>query len=421
VRDVIEYERAILKAVLLEPAVLDRVASQDLFADPRNRELFRKMVDLREGGIPLTVLTIADSFGSADGWPAFLSKLLDEAVSAANVDFYLGELRGEQLRRTLKTVSNEITKTLELGKDAVEILAEAERRLLAVREAQVIDHEVDSRAAVHAVVEEAERRAREAVEGPSGVATGFPSLDRLLGGFQPGAMYLIAARTSVGKSALALSMIDAQIAKGIPVALASLEMSGTQVFERLMAARSGVNISRLRFGHLNSEDFMALMSTGNELAESPIRVLDDPGLTVRGLRAWARSAAAKGVRVLYLDYLGLLVLEDDGGRRPRWDAMAAVSREVKSIARELRIPIVALVQLNRAAAEQGEPSLHQLRDTGALEQDADVVMVIVRKDGEDDTEVFPGKIIILKNRSGPTGQVAVSFFKSTAKFVEETP
>lgn len=331
------------------------------------------------------------------------------------MDWYLEKLRESLANRTLRGIKFLLDGDLERGKPSQEVLADLEGRIFTLRSATVDAAEVNPTETLQKIVALAEKRA--AGDGPLGVTTGFPSLDAATGGFLPESLYLIAARTSVGKTALALSMTDHQVRKDIPVGYASLEMSGTQVYGRLLGARSGVSSSKLRYGRLAEEDFTMLLMSAGPLRDSPLMVLDRPGLSLRTFAAWAHAAVGRGARVLYLDYVGLLSTEGD---KPRWERMAEVSAGLKGLARKLKVPVVALVQLNRAAAESdGPPGLHQLRDSGALEQDADVVILLVRTEGKDDDgDTVPGKLYVEKNRDGPKARVLLTFHRPTCVFKE---
>ena len=274
--------------------------------------------------------------------------------------------------------------------------------------------DIDVRTTLHELVSTIEQRIHDKVNGPSGIPSGLHELDVLLGGLQPGAVYILAARTSVGKTALALSMADHQVRAGIPVGFASLEMSGLQLVERLVSMRSAVPVGRMKYGVLRNGDMGAILSAAGTF-NGGMRILDKPGLTLGGLKVWAHGAVGKGDRALYVDYLGLLDVSED--ERPRWEAMGQVSRTIKNLARELRVPIVAMVQLNRLAAAEAEPELHHLRDSGSLEQDSDVVLLLHRTDPKEmDKTIQHASLRIAKNRSGPTGRVTLRFDRSTTHF-----
>jgi replicative DNA helicase len=415
-----EHEKSLLGAAFRDPAVLDGAAvTEELFEDKRNKLVLRTMRAVRDAGQPVTLMTVSDNLAGRieeAGGTAYLASLSDFA-SSANASYYVQQLGEAARKRTLGHLQVRLGEELKDGRGSEDILAIIESELARIRMVAVESEAPDISTVLHEIITEAEKRAAAGTSGPSGVATGFPTLDRITGGLQAGAVYLIGARSSVGKTALALSMSDEQIRHGIKVAYASLEMSARQVVERLLCARAGISTTHLRFGRLVDEDFAALMRAAGQLQLVPFDVLDKPELTVRALRAWALSEVGKGARVLFVDYAGLLDPGDDG--RPRWESMAIVSRSMKSLARELEIPLVVLCQLNRAAAESGEPGLHNLRDSGAFEQDADVVLLITRDTqdaGEGDT--MPAKLLVAKNRSGPTGRVNLVFKKSITRFFE---
>lgn len=416
-----EHEQRLLGCILLDPVLLDGEGiTAELFTDSRNRIIFDAMRAQREAGNPVDLISVADSLDGklkdAGGVP-YLASLSDGAVSAANAVYYLAELRGEWRARELKKIVNEVTERLAAREEPEEIESCIEKAILKIRTRSSDFQSAKPADILHAIVAKAEARAAAQEEGCTGVPSGFAALDRLTGGFQASDLILIAARTSVGKTSLALSFIDEQITREIPVALASLEMSAMQVWERLLGMRSGVSTGRLRFGHLNTDDFRSILSAANSLESSDVRIIDKPDLNIRALRSWAFQSVGSGARILYVDYAGLLQTENLD--IPRWERMAEVSRGLKMIARELCVPLVCLVQLNREAASQGEPGLHNLRDSGAFEQDADLVILLKRKDEKDGgAEEMPGEMIIAKQRNGPTGHIPLMFRKAIARFRE---
>ena len=332
---------------------------------------------------------------------------LSGMCTGANAEYYLQRLTAKAQYRELKRISAEVIAALESGKPPDEILDGLEISLSTMRKKTVDTCDVDMRATLHRLVETVEARIRDKASGPSGIPTGLTELDNYLGGLQPGSSYLIGARSSVGKTSLALTMADYQVRVGVPIGFASLEMSGLQVVERLVSMRSKVPVARMKFGLLRDGDMGAILSAAGTF-NGGMRIFDKPGLTLRGLRAWAHGAVGKGDRVLYIDYLGLLDISDD--ERPRWEVMGQVSRTIKGLARELCVPVVSLVQLNRLAAAEGEPELHHLRDSGSLEQDADVVLLLHRPEPKptDGTAVH-ANLKIAKNRGGPTGKSSIAF------------
>jgi replicative DNA helicase len=419
---VTEYESALLGASIQDPGVIDRIdIGEELFPDPKARRLFATIRDIHGAGQPVNFLTISDSLGSAMadviGYEA-LTRLTD-SPTAANAYFYVSRLRDGVTRRKLRELSANIEKWVQgKAEDASDIVVKIEKAVEEIGRKSVDDATVDAERAAHMVVDAAEKRYTENREGPSGVESGFPSLDAITGGFQPGEIILVGARTNVGKTALAVSMIEKQSKAGIPIGLATLEMSTVQVWNRLVSIRTGsVAASKLRWGRVNGEDFNAIMEAASSLSREKIWTLDATDLTVTGFRSWATHMVDKGVKIIYLDYVGLLNVR--GSNAPRWEKMGEISRDLKSTARKLSVPIVALVQLDRQAPGKKDPGLENIRDSGALEQDADTVLFLMRSDSTDDTEdVVTGKLKVKKQRNGPTGKVDLFFRKSLTHFYE---
>jgi replicative DNA helicase len=419
---VTEYESALLGASIQDPGVIDRIdIGEELFPDPKARRLFATIRDIHGAGQPVNFLTISDALGSAMadviGYEA-LTRLTD-SPTAANAYFYVSRLRDGVTRRKLRELSANIEKWVQgKAEDASDIVVKIEKAVEEIGRKSVDDATVDAERAAHMVVDAAEKRYTENREGPSGVESGFPSLDAITGGFQPGEIILVGARTNVGKTALAVSMIEKQSKAGIPIGLATLEMSTVQVWNRLVSIRTGsVAASKLRWGRVNGEDFNAIMEAASSLSREKIWTLDATDLTVTGFRSWATHMVNKGVKIIYLDYVGLLNVR--GSNAPRWEKMGEISRDLKSTARKLSVPIVALVQLDRQAPGKKDPGLENIRDSGALEQDADTVLFLMRSDSTDDTEdVVTGKLKVKKQRNGPTGKVDLFFRKSLTHFYE---
>jgi replicative DNA helicase len=414
-----EYERELLGCALLDPTLIDSERiPETFFSDPRHRTIWRMMLDLRRAGSPVDLLTISDGLnGSAEavGGPSYLAKLTD-MPTAANAPFYIGKLREAARLVAIKRLLSEVGEKQASGQESEELVTALEAGLLDVRRKADTSATIRPTDALREIIETAEERIRTGATGPTGVPTGFSVLDSMTGGFQRGDLVLIAARTSIGKSALALSFIERQIRSGMKVALASLEMSAVQIWQRLLAMYSFVSTGKLRFNHLDGDDLRALVTAANELRGSGLAIIDRSDLTAGTLRSWATQMVAEGCSILYVDYVGLLRGSDNGA--PRWEQIGEVSRSLKAIARELRIPVVALVQLNREATDCAEPGLHNIRDSGALEQDADVVMLLTRSEKENTEDIVPARLLLKKQRSGPTGRVNLLFRNSLTQFRE---
>jgi replicative DNA helicase len=414
-----EHERCLLGAILNDAAVLDgERVDAELFEKPEHQQIFSTMHDLHSSGQPVTLLTVADRLGdklSELGGSSYLASLTD-MPTAANADYYIGSLEESVRRRSLRTLSREVEEQIERGRKVEEILSLIEDRTVRLRHkgGQVVT--VEPSTAFRQIREKLLKRMEEHSAGPTGVATGFQTLDALTGGFQPSDLILVGARTSIGKTSLILSWIDDQLSKGIRVSLASLEMSAVQVWERLLSMRSLVHTGRLRFGYLRNEEFESICAAMDDMEDAAMRIIDKPELNIRSLRAWAHTEVGKGSRILYVDYAGLLAAEND--RAPRWEQMSTVSRGLKGLAHELQIPVVCLVQLNRDAAASQEPGLHNIRDSGAFEQDADLVMMLTREGEESLEDSVSAQLLMRKHRNGPTGLVKLQFRKSLTQFRE---
>lgn len=416
-----EYERCLLGAAFLDPSLADSERIPvEYFQDKHNRQTWEAMLALRAAGGAIDLLTVhaalSESF-NGDGPPAdYLSNLTNITPTAANAAFYVDKLREAARMREILRLAAEIQHGAKRGKESEDLVAALEAGILSIRKQADRSATVRPMEALQELIAAAEKRVKEGLTGPTGVSTGFPLLDGMTGGFQPGDLVLVSARTSIGKSALALSFIKNQLQAGQRVALASLEMSAVQVWQRLVAMHSLITTGKLRFGHLGLDDIKKLVETASELSASGLFINDRCDMTVEGLRSWAMQMVGEGCGILYVDYLGLLRGSDPAA--PRWEQMLAVSRGLKAMARELKIPVVALVQLNREAAKDREPGLHNLRDSGALEQDADVVMILTRTEKECTEDVVPARLLLQKQRSGPTGKIDLIFRRSLTQFSE---
>jgi replicative DNA helicase len=374
------------------------------------------MLSLHAAGAPLTLLTLFDCLPSEEIPAAYLGKLSDTVPSAAPAPFYINVLREAARVRAIRRLLAEIEDRANHGQESDALVAALEASLFELRHQGNASATTWPEEALKEIIATAEERIRTGATGPTGVASGFSQLDTMTGGFQPGDLVLVAARTSIGKSALALSFIEKQLALGYRAGLASLEMSAVQVWQRLLAMHSCVSTGRLRFGHLDVSDIRVLKSAAEELSGAGLGIIDRCDLTAGVLHSWASQMVVEGCSILYVDYVGLL--RGSGNGAPRWEQMAEISRNLKSIARELRIPVVALVQLNREAADAREPGLHNIRDSGALEQDADVVMLLTRSEAENTEDTVPARLLLKKQRSGPTGKIDLLFRRSLTQFSE---
>ncbi len=456
----LEAEMALLGAMLLEPQAIGQVLqivpreeAQYLYR-PDHRKLYETLIDLYDQNRPIDFTTLRDELLRRNlfdevGGEAYLIRLLESVPSAANCEYYAGIVRDKGL---LREVIRCTTRIQEAAYDAnvptAEFLDVAEKEIFDITERRIrgkVQHLRD-------VLQETFRQIAEREgHGITGVPTGFLALDDMTSGFQPGEMIIVAARPSMGKTALALSMAEHIAAdEGIPCVVFSLEMSKQQVAMRLLSARGAVEAHKMRTGRISDDEKNHLFKVCGDLCEKPIYVDDTPGMTVMELRAKARRMKMQyGIRILFVDYLQLLS-EPKSARESRQQEISTISRGLKALARELEIPVVAMAQLNRdpEKREGNKPRMSDLRESGAIEQDADVVILLHREEyyleqkakksrgGEYDSAAeadgnlaidpeVRGKaeLIVAKQRNGPTGAIEIHFQKELTRFgnLAQTP
>jgi replicative DNA helicase len=430
----IEAEMCLLGSILLEPRVLGDVTfvirDGGDFYKPTNGTIYDAMVELYDKNASLDIVQLNQQLIDHDvldavGGQDYLVELASCVPTAANANHYARLVREKAMVRKLIEEAGEILKQAYDSRDeAATILDEAEHRIFSI--AERYEHsEVES---LGRLVQEVVSKLQ-ASEGrtASGVLTGFGDLDELTGGFQPGDFIIIAGRPSMGKTALALNVAENMAIRGDGVGIFSLEMSKHQLVERLLAARSGLELHRLRRMMLGKEHYSRLFAACGELQEAPIYVDDLAASTLLQIRARARRMVVKhSVKAIIVDYIQLITT---GGRvESRQLEVSEISRGLKALARELNLPVICASQLNRAP-EQREghrPRLSDLRESGSLEQDADVVALLHREDyyhqGDDDYEPSSlAELIIAKQRNGPTDTVKLSWIERCTRFKDYSP
>jgi replicative DNA helicase len=423
-------EQAVLGSMMLKPDVIDdavMLLTHEDFWDEAHREIFAQLVAMHGEGKKFDVILLGNRLKAAKmldmcGGAAYLAEMALAVPTASNLRFYAGIVREYAQRRRLMMVGYDcVSRAGDLGAPFPDSLAEAERGMLAIAEKEAGEQHtrplgdvlMDAMAAMDA------RKAGEIV----GQTSGYSALDDILGGFRPGDMVILAGRPSMGKTAFGLNLsLRAATAAGIPVLFMSLEMSALLVAERLAAAHSKVSMHRMQSGSASPEMRREYVEACSALASSPLSIDDCPSRTMSEIGALARRQKRKnGLGLLVIDYLQLVVPENP--RDNRQDQVALMSRRVKALARELEVPVVCIAQLNREAAKNSDtrPRLHHLRESGAIEQDADTVLLIHResyysnqqpKDGEGD----PSELIVAKQRNGPTGTVKLLWFSASQRF-----
>ncbi len=427
----IEMERALLGALMLSQNAMYEVADQvgvDSFYVGKHRTIFDAMLGLHSKGEPIDVVTLSSKLKErkllADvGGASYLSELTAAAASPGSARHYA---EGVQTKFVLRSLLDAAAKIGELGfeedREIEEVLDEAQQAVFSVSQAPMLRSFSSIKDELTEAWERLENLQKH--EGTlRGVPSGFAQLDNMLAGFQKSDLILLAARPSMGKTALALDIARLSATKyGTAVGMFSLEMSSQQLVDRMLAAQSGVNSWKLRTGKIKSEEeFERLQQGMSALSEAPIYIDDKASSTVLQMRSVARRLKMeKDLKLIIIDYLQLITPTHTKGGDSMVQQVTEISRALKSMARELDVPVLALSQLSRAVEQRrGRPRLSDLRDSGSLEQDADVVMFIHREDkmteGAEKTGV--AEILIEKHRNGPVGKIDLRFDEEKTTFI----
>lgn len=431
----VEVERAVLGAMLIDAMAINRVVEvlgdeTALYYAP-HRKIYAALQKLSERGEPIDQVTLTEELhrrGQLDqvGGPAFIAELAAEMATSAHVEYHAHiVLEKAQRRRLIDASLQTISESYEETKDIRNIIDLAEQRVFKIAEGE-LGQGVVSLASVMADTFAAIERAHEQAGSLSGVTTGYTQLDEITAGLQPSDMIILAARPSMGKTALTLCMARNAAVKGqAPVLYFSLEMSVQQLAQRLLCSEARVSSHRLRTGRLSDEEWQRLSEWTGKLFEAPIFIDDTPGISVMEMRAKARRAKAEhNIGLIIVDYLQLMTASERFGSREQ--EIAHISRSLKGLAKELDIPVVACSQLSRAVESRTDkrPQLSDLRESGSIEQDADVVMFLYRPevygitDEEGNAQEGVAEVIIGKQRSGPIGNVFLTFVGEYLRFEE---
>lgn len=429
----LEAEQSVLGAILLDNQALFKaleVISSDEFYRPAHRRIFEAMVHLAEQNEVIDILTLADHLQHTGvlegvGGSAYLTDLAQSVATAASVTYHANLIHETGINRILIQIATEIvTRGYEGTKRVDELLDYAEKNIFGIAERR-LKRSFSSMQEVVASTVEHVNKLYEQKEKITGIPTGFSKLDDMTAGLQPSDLIIIAGRPSSGKTSLALGIaLNAALHKPNPykVVIFSLEMSKEQLCMRLLSADGSLDMHRIRTGQLNKEDWAGLVRAASRLSESKIYIDDTPGLTALDLRAKIRRQRAEtGLDMVVVDYLQLM--SGTGDEDNRQQEISDISRSLKSIAKELNVPVIALSQLSRAVESRQDkhPLLADLRESGAIEQDADLVMMIYREDMYSNEPRDPDKgylteVSIAKHRNGPTGPVSLTFLPKYAKF-----
>jgi replicative DNA helicase len=425
----IDAEESVLGAVLLSSdaanAALETLHAED-FYKPAHQQIFEVIQHLFDSNEPIDAVTVSEGLrrdGSLDrmGGIEFLTNLIDSVPSTSNVEYYASIVEEHALRRRLMRVGGDIGVIAgQMNHPIEEVVDQAEQAVFAVAERQVGDGLQVIDDLLGPAIEKAEELQRNGSE-VTGISTGFRDLDRKLAGLHPTNLVIIAARPGMGKTALALNMAQNVALDGHTVAVFSLEMSREEVVTRMLCAKGRIDSQRLRTGRLSEGDFTKLSNAAGALYKQNIFVDDSAGLTVTEIRAKCRRLRRKpGLDLVVVDYLQLM---NGSGQENRQQEIAMISRSLKNLARELHVPIVALSQLNRGveAREDKRPRLGDLRESGAVEQDADVVMFIYRDEYYHPEKVESkgvAEVVVAKHRQGGVGKVDMTFLPEFTLFAD---
>lgn len=433
-----EAETAVLAGIIMRPQMMNSIAdilSADDFYLPANQLIFRAFVSLYSRSVPIDLVTVGEELKSQDqleaaGGAVYLGDLAQAVVSGANAEFYARMVRDKAMQRKLiDACAGIIGNCFEPGVSVETLLDESEQAVFAVSSRNARTEFSQSKELMERVFEDLSRLA-DARDVITGVATGFDRLDLLTAGLQSSDLIIVAARPSMGKTAFALcTALNAAIKQNVPVAIFSLEMSKQQIMHRMLAIRGHVDLSCLRRpSTLKDEDWKSLYAAADVISNAPIFIDDSSALSTLELRARARRLKAEhGLGLVVIDYLQLM----RSSRRTdsRELEISDISRSLKGLAKELDIPVVALAQLNRKVEDRSDkrPILADLRESGAIEQDADVIMFIYRDDvykynkPSERPEVGDAEVIIGKQRNGPVGIAELMYHSKYTSFVSRAP
>lgn len=432
----IDLEEAVLGALMLEREALNEVIDilkAESFYKDAHQKIFAAIQTIFQRSEPVDILTVTAelrSLGELDtvGGAYYISYLTNRVASSANIQFHARIISQKHILRELIRISSQtITEAYEESTDVFELLDRSEQELFTVAQGN-IRKEYDTMSDVIKIAIENIEAAKKNTDGVSGVPTGFHALDRVTSGWQNSDMVVIAARPGMGKTAFVLSMArNIAVDFNIPVAIFSLEMASVQLVNRLISGETGIKAEKLRKGNLEDHEFTQLHTRIKKLAKAPIFIDDTPSLSIFELRAKARRLKSKhNISCIIIDYIQLMTGGSDNKNGNREQEISMISRSIKTIAKELNIPILALSQLSRAVETRGgdkRPMLSDLRESGAIEQDADIVSFIYRpeyydlhEDEDGNSLDGVGQIIIAKHRNGALETVSLKFEKEFAKF-----
>jgi replicative DNA helicase len=424
----LDAERAVLGAMMIDEEAIG-VAIEHIdasyFYETSHQKIFNSIIQLYSDRKNVDLITLSDQLkteGLVDsvGGVGYLTQLVDHVPSSANIKHYAHIVKEKGVQRKLiRNATQIISRSYDAGVDVDELVDSAEQLIFEIATARQKQEAFHIKDIIKDTIEIIDKLYQKK-QTVTGVPTGFHDLDRMTSGFQKSDLIIIAARPSMGKSALASSIAEyAAIDKKTPVAFFSLEMSKEQLVQRMLCSQAGVDAHKVRTGFLSPSEWPMLTKAAGKLSNVPFFIDDTPAISILELRAKARRLkASHDIQLLVLDYLQLM--RATGKSESRQQEISEISRSLKALAREIEVPIIAISQLSRAVESRQDhrPQLSDLRESGAIEQDADVVILLMREEYYAPTEDNKGiaDVIIAKQRNGPVGTIKLKFFKEFVKF-----
>ncbi len=425
----IDAEVATLGALLLDPEALStvlRYLRADDFYRAAHRKVYQAILALFDRNEAIDLITLCDELGrvgelEACGGMARISQLTSAVPTSANVEYYARIVQALSMRRELQRIAASIiADSFDDSREVRIIIEEAERRIFEITDRQQSGSFRLAREIINQTVDAIERLYHSS-GSYTGIPSGFADLDNLTSGFQNSEFVVIGARPSVGKTALALTMAaNIAVQQRKPVGFFTLEMSAVALMQRLLAAEARLDSNRIRSGMLRPSDFHKITDAAGRLYDAPLFIEDSPNLKLLDLRAQARRMKSNhSIEIVFIDYLTLISSENQD--LPRHEQIAEISRSLKALARELDVPVLALSQVRRET-EGKLPNLADLRESGSIEQDADVVMFLHRERGTDESlNERETDLIVAKQRNGPVGKINLTFFPEYTTFESHSP
>ncbi|MBN9311873.1 MAG: replicative DNA helicase [Chryseobacterium sp. 39-10] len=438
----VDFEKLVIGTFLIDKKGLDHsidLLKADVFYDPRHQEIFTAILKLFEGNHPIDLMTVIQELKRTDrlgfaGGDHYIIDLTMSVSSSAHIEYHVRVILEKFILRSLINVSaNVIDSSYKESTDVFELLDKAEQSFFEITNGTIKKGFDTANSLVKQAIETI--KSLRDKEGLSGIPSGFKDIDKETGGWQNSDLIIIAARPAMGKTAFLLSMArNIAVEHKIPLALFSLEMASVQLITRMIASETGISSEKLRKGQMTNDEWQRLFNNVSELENAPLYIDETPSLSVFDFRAKCRRLVMQhGVKIIMVDYLQLMTANSGkGGAGNREQEIATISRSLKAIAKELNVPVIALSQLSRSVETRPgkRPQLSDLRESGAIEQDADIVSFIFRpeyykittwdndEDGAETSTENQAELIIAKHRNGATADVRMSFYKNIAKFAD---